>query len=936
MKKVLKIFLITILVIIVLILGSAIVIPIVFKPQLLELAKKEINKNVKAKVEFSDFKVSVLKGFPDVYIGLMDLSIVGVDEFEGQTLVAFDEFSVRVDIKSVIGMENIQVNSILLSNPVMAAIVTPEGKANWDIFISEWEEEEEVVEEAEGELMSMKVALEKFEIRNANISYNDGQAGMKADIASLNFMLTGNMGLDYTELQIDTKISGLDFIMDGMRYIRNANVGFNAGIGADLVNSVYTFNDNHFSINEIMLNFAGAVKMPDDNIDVDLVFSTSRTEFKSLLSMVPAIYMKDFEGLQTSGNLSLNGWVKGLVTETALPSVGIDLAVDNARFQYPDLPKSVEKIAIKTKVFYDGTNDDKTTVDISKFHFELANNPFDITLSVRTPMSDMEVTGKFMGVIDFSSLADVIPLDDMSITGKLESNLEFGGLMSYIEKEQYEKFKADGSLKLRNFELESPDFPQGVKILETDMNFSPKYVQLASFDARMGASDIQLDGRLENFIPYVFNDQTIKGTLNLRSTLIDLNEFMEGETEETEEVQDTIPMSVIEVPKNIDFVLSSNIRKVKFDKLNIDDIQGKIVVRDGKVMMDKLGMNLLKGSMNLSGEYNTQNVEEPKIDFAMDIKEFDIPTAFNSLSMLEKMAPQVKNITGRVSTKLALNSLLDKQMSPVLNSLYANGMLGCKSIAIVNAPTFTKIGDLLKNDAISNPRLKDFAAHLEVKEGRIYIKPFDTEFSGIKMNFGGDIGIDQTIDYKIKMEMPRSKLGPASQALESVNAFAASKGISIGQSDVVKINFLVTGSATNPKVKMDMGDAAQSVKEQVKEQVKEKIEETVDKAKEEARQRAKAQADKLIQDAEKQANAIRAEARKAAEVVRKEAEANAKKVEKEAKGKGVIAERAAKAAADKIRSEGEKSAKKIINEADAKAKGIIDKAKAEAAKIENL
>ena len=157
--------------------------------------------------------------------------------------------------------------------------------------------------------------------------------------------------------------------------------------------------------------------------------------------------MKDFEGLQTSGNLSLNGWVKGLVTETALPSVGIDLAVDNARFQYPDLPKSVEKIAIKTKVFYDGTNDDKTTVDISKFHFELANNPFDITLSVRTPMSDMEVTGKFMGVIDFSSLADVIPLDDMSITGKLESNLEFGGLMSYIEKEQYEKFKADGSLK---------------------------------------------------------------------------------------------------------------------------------------------------------------------------------------------------------------------------------------------------------------------------------------------------------------------------------------------------------------------------------------------------------------------------------------------------------------------------------------------------------
>ena len=758
---------------------------------------------------------------------------------------------------------------------------------------------------------------------------------MKATIENLNFTLSGDMGLDQTDLQINTTIANFNFFMDGLRYVRNATVGFNAEIGADLNNSIYTFKDNLFSINEIALKFDGDVKMPTDDIDVDISFSTSKTEFKSLLSMVPAIYMSDFDGLETSGNLSLNGWVKGSVTETTLPSVGIDLAVNNARFQYPDLPKSVENVSIKTKILYDGVNEDKTTVDVSKFHLEMAGNPFDVTLSVRTPMSDMYVAGSMVGVIDFNSLTDVIPLDDMSIAGILESNLEFGGLMSYIENEQYEKFKADGSLKLVNFEFESPDLPKTMRIVETTLNFSPKYVQLASFDARIGSSDLQLDGRLENFIPFVFNDETIKGTLNLRSSLIDLNELMGEEVEETtEEVQDTIPMSVIEVPKNIDFVLTSNIKRVKFDKLDIDDIKGKIIIRNGKVQMDNVGMNMLKGSMNLSGEYNTQNMEEPKIDFAMDIKNFDIPSAFKSFSMIESMAPQVKNITGNVSTKLSLNAILDTLMTPDLNSINAMGMLGCKSIAIVNAPTFTKIGDLLKNDDISNPRLKDFMANLEVKQGRIYIKPFDTEVSGIKMNFGGDMGIDQTIDYKIKLEMPRSKLGPASQALENVTAFAAAKGLSIGQSDVVKLNLFVTGTATNPNIKLDMGEAAQSLKDQVKDQVKEKIDEKVDQAKEEARRKAKEQADKLISDAEKQAENIRAEARKAAEVVRNEANANAKKVEDEAKGKGVIAERAAKVSADKIRSEGEKAAKKIIDEADAKAKGVIDKAKVEAARIE--
>jgi hypothetical protein len=934
MKKVLKIFIITILITIILIIGAAIVIPIVFKPQLLELAKTEINKNVNANVEFSDFKVSIFKGFPDVYIGLMDLSIVGIDEFEGQTLVAFDEFSVKVDIKSVIKMENMQVKSILLINPIMAAIITPEGKANWDIFVFS-DEEEEIIEEVEEEPMTMRVVLEKLEIRNATISYIDGESDMKATIENLNFVLSGDMGMDQTDLQIKTTIASFNFFMDGIRYVRNAPVAFDAEIGADLMNDVYTFNDNLFSINDISLNFKGSVLMPTDDIDVNITFSTPKTDFKSLLSMIPAIYMSDFEGLETSGNLSLNGWVKGSVTETTLPSVGIDLTVSNARFQYPDLPKAVENVSVKTKIFYDGVDEDKTTIDVSKFHLEMAGNPFDIALSVRTPMSDMYVAGSMVGVIDFNSLADVIPLEDMTIAGILESNMEFGGLMSYIENEQYEKFKADGSLKLVNFEFESPDLPQAMKILETTLNFSPKYVQLASFDARIGSSDLQLDGRLENFIPFVFSDETIKGTLNLRSSLIDLNELMGEEAEETTEVQDTVPMSVIEVPKNIDFVLTSNIKKVIFDKLDIDDIKGKIIVRDGKVQMDNVGMNMLKGSMNLTGEYNTQNMEEPKIDFAMDIKNFDIPSAFRSFSMIENMAPQAKKITGNVSTKLSLNAILDTLMTPDLNSINAMGVLGCKSIAIVNAPTFTKIGDLLKNEDISNPRLKDFMANLEVKQGRIYIKPFDTEASGIKMNFGGDMGIDQTIDYKIKLEMPRSKLGPASQALESVTNFAAAKGLSIGQSDVVKLNLFVTGTATNPNVKLDMGDAAQSIKDQVKDQVKEKIDEKVDQAKEEARRKAKEQADKLIRDAEKQAENIRAEARKAAEAVKKEANANAKKVEDEAKGKGVIAERAAKVTADKIRSEGEKAAKKIIDEADAKAKSVIDKAKVEAARIES-
>ena len=92
------------------------------------------------------------------------------------------------------------------------------------------------------------------------------------------------------------------------------------------------------------------------------------------------------------------------------------------------------------------------------------------------------------------------------------------------------------------------------------LNFSPQYVELAAFDSKIGKSDISANGKIENFIAYAFSDdEAITGKFNLNSNLMDLNEFMEEEVVDenaTEEV-DEEPLSVIEVPKNIDFILNT-------------------------------------------------------------------------------------------------------------------------------------------------------------------------------------------------------------------------------------------------------------------------------------------------------------------------------------------------------------------------------------------
>ena len=197
--------------------------------------------------------------------------------------------------------------------------------------------------------------------------------------------------------------------------------------------------------------------------------------------------------------------------------------------------------------------------------------------------------------------------------------------------EAFDEFKADGRLEIREFELESPDIPVPVLINRTEMNFSPEFVELADFDASIGSSDISLKGKLENFLPFVFEDGTIIGSLDLSSQLLDLNELMPADTLEKEVVEeDSVVLSVIEVPANVDFTLQSSLKKVHYDNMDIENLYGLILVKDQKVILQDLNLDILKGKIAVSGEYNTQDIKSPIVELSLDVQKIDIPSAFTT------------------------------------------------------------------------------------------------------------------------------------------------------------------------------------------------------------------------------------------------------------------------------------------------------------------
>ena len=917
--------------ILLLILILLFIVPILFKDKIKTKVEQVINESVNAQVRFDGYKLGFFRNFPNLSFSLNNVAVTGIDNFQGDTLAAFKSFDLVFDVSSLFKKSGYEVKSVILDRAVVNAMVLKDGSANWDIAKESTEAEAEVTDTTAS---TLKLQLKQVEIRNTSISYNDAESDMAARINNLNFSLSGDMTGSETDLLIGLNIGELDLIMEGVRYLNNAIVDAKIGLLANLDEMKFTFGENYLALNDLKLNFTGMVAMPEDDIETDLKFGTVNTSFKTLLSLIPAVYMTDYQDLSASGEFTLDGTAKGIYSDadSTLPDIAIDLSVNNGLISYPALPEKIKDINIKLNAFIDGRDMDKTTANIDRFHFELAGNPFDMTFALKTPLSDPDIKGSLIGKIDLAALTKAIPLDSISLSGIIDMSVKMSGRLSMIEKEQYDKFQAAGNVGVQNMLVDMTGYPK-IMIDDAGLVFSPAYAELTNADLKVGdKSDFHISGKLENYLPYILKDETIKGNLTLRSDFVDVTDILSKIASDTTVIEDTTSLAVIKIPENIDFDFNATVSKFKYDNIAAEKFRGHIIIRDGVLSLRETGLNILGGMVSLDADYDTRDSLKPVMKADLNIRSIGVKDAFNTFNTVQKLAPAAQGVDGKINVGFSFESLLGSDMMPLINTIAGGGKLQSDEITIVKSAAFDKMKEILKLSDKYTSTFKDLNLSFKIKEGRVYVSPFDTKVGNIKMNISGDQGLDQTMNYVIKTEFPRSELGSSVNAMvDNLSALASSVGIAYKPSDIMKVNVKLTGVFGKPVLMPLLGsgtsEGGSGATGTARETVKQVVGATVDEGKEKLRQEAAVQGDKLIQEAEARAQQLRDEAATAADKIRKEADIQAQKLIDEGAAKGAIAKLAAQKAADRLKQEADKKGTQLTSEADVQANKLIEEAK---------
>lgn len=921
------------------VLLALLVLPLLFVEKVEERVRAEVERSTRVRVSWSDVGLDVLGDFPNPRLTLSGLSVVGTGSFEGDTLASVGDFRVSLGAASVLrslrGQGALEVRSIEIAEPTVRLRVGEDGVASWDVLPER--EEAGAEEEAgtgraagldeEGGGRGTAVLLRSFELTDGSILFENQASGLFASVDGLDHSLRGDFSRDALVASTRAHADAVTVHFAGAPYLSDVSLDFEGDFDVDMSRGEARLVGNQLRLNDLLVLFEGTVTRETDRVATDLTFEAPGTDFGEVLSLVPVIYARDFASLETSGTFSLDGSVRGAMGEEAFPSFALNLDVADGRFRYPDLAMPAEAISAELAITNPGGHVDSTVVDLSRFHVEIGGQPMDASVTLRTPISDPAVDARAEGTLD---------LGDVAQTVKLENAEELGGVVvvdasvrarrSDVESQRYGLVAAEGALSARDVTLRGDELPQPVDIREAALRLSPSTAELSTFDARLGSSDLQASGQLYNLLGFVMGDQPLAGAASFTS-----GRFVVDEWRSEEEAGGVVP-----VPPRLDLTLDGSIDELVVNGIETRNARGRAIVRDQRVTFEGFGLETLGGRIALDGYYETIDPERPAFAVDIDLDSLDVAEASETLLTVRALAPVARYAQGTFSSSLALSGVLGQDLSPVIDVLDGDGSLSTSRVVIEGFPLLERLGERLGVQRLSNPAVQAVRSSIRIEDGRLTVNPFDVTVGGLAMTVSGSNGFDQSLDYSLSLQVPRS--GMAEDALSSLVSNLGPAGSALASVDPVPVSVRVTGTPTQPSLDISLSEARRSVRDAATEAATAPVEERVEEAREqadsaqaEARRRAQARADSIVADARRRADAIRAEAAQAAARIREEGDRAAEEVL--ARATNPLTRAAAEATAERLRREADERASAIEREADERATAIVEEAEARAAEI---
>ncbi|MEK6780983.1 MAG: AsmA-like C-terminal region-containing protein [Bacteroidota bacterium] len=755
----------------VLLVAAAIIIPIVFKDDIKAAIDKEIAKSVNADVVFevTNFNVTLFQNFPNMTVEVKELGVFNRAPFEGVPLFVIQELDVEVNLKELIFGDQLRIKGITLVKPQITIHVLADGRANYDIAYPSTDTVTTVEEPS-----NFSFGIDHWEVVDGNVEYDDKSLPYFLELKHLNHTGSGDFTQDVFDLKTRSVVDTLTTSYGDMELLTNKRIEMDMVISISDDYSKYTFKENSAKVNDFAMSFDGWFMMNENGYGMDINFKSPANTFKSLLSLVPGMYTKDFDGIETKGELSFNGFAKGTYSDTQMPAFNVALLVKDAMFKYPDLPTAVNNINMDLLIDNKDGIIDNTAVDLKKLHLDFGSNPVDAKLLIQN-LRDYRMEGNVKAKLNLAELGKMFPMEGLEMRGTYSVDASAKGVYDSLKKIIP---VLNASMSLTDGYVKSAEFPlplENLNFQSTVKNSSGKMAEtviaVKDFSMLMDGEKFAASLTIENLDDYTW-DIKANGAVDIeKMTKIFPLEGMTLAGKVKGDFQTKGKMSDV-TAERYDRLPTSGSVSLKEFKLTMKDIPYDVTVSNSEAVFDpkKIELKNTRGTIGKSDfavagavsnyigyVFGDKEVIKGNVDFdseLLDLNEFMTETEAPA-TPTDTVAFGVIPIPDNIDFVLRSSVKTVKMMDYIMTNL-SGDIIAKDGIANLSNVKFNMLGGTFGVNGAYNPKdiahpTYDFALKID----GMSIQQAATSFSIVKtyVPIAGLVNGNFSTDFKVNGEL---------------------------------------------------------------------------------------------------------------------------------------------------------------------------------------
>jgi len=471
------------------------------------------------------------------------------------------------------------------------------------------------------------------------------------------------------------------------------------------------------------------------------------------------LYPIDSADVRGDLNIDVNTKGKYIPARKIYPVTKASINLNNGYVQTKYYPHPIQNLQISANIINTTGTLNGMQLFIKPVSLNFEGQPFVLKADLKN-FADLQYNISSHGTLDIGKIYKVFALKGYNVNGLINTNFTLKGKQSDATAGRYDQLFNSGTMRVKNLALSSDLFPK-LFIIKTGLfSFKQDKMNFDAFTANYGKSVIMMDGALSNVINYAMKpNSALQGNFNLKSGLIVADDFMAFADGPAPSTTATAPATsstgVILVPTNLNLNFTADVKKVKYNGMDINDVKGQMIIDKGQIILKQAGFNLIGAPVVMDATYGSLNPQRAYFDYHISAQEFDIKKAYNQIKLFHDMASSAKSAEGIVGLDYQLSGKLNSNMRPVYPSLKGGGVLTLKQIKLKGFKLFGAVGKQTGHDSLAKPSdVSKVDIKTSIANNIITIERTKMRVAGFRPRFEGQVDFNGNMNLKFRLGLP--------------------------------------------------------------------------------------------------------------------------------------------------------------------------------------